>query len=74
MACRLRRRSCGTKRRQMDFDFTSSTLETLSTEQRVAEYRKLASQAEHRGELAIANQWRQLAADIEEDGTTRSRV
>lgn len=49
----------------MDFDFTSSIMEKLSQKERMAKYQQLASQAEKRGEHAIAKQWRKLAADLE---------
>ena len=48
----------------MDFDFTSSRLKKLTTEERMARYRQLASQAEKDGEHAIANQWRRLATEL----------
>jgi len=48
----------------VEFDFTSSALRKLSTEEQIAKYRQLAAQAEKRGEHAIAKQWRQLVREI----------
>ena len=50
----------------MDFEFTSSVIKKLSAGERIAKYRQLAQQAEHRGEIAIARQWAQLAAEAEQ--------
>jgi hypothetical protein len=48
----------------VDFDFTSSTLKKLATEEQIAKYRQLASQMERVGEHAIANLWRRLVAEL----------
>ena len=48
----------------MDFDFTSSIVDKLTTKERMAKYQQLASQAEKSGEHAIAKQWRHLAAEL----------
>jgi hypothetical protein len=50
---------------QLDFDFTSSKVANLSNKERIAKWKQLAVQAEHRGELAIAKQWRKIADEIE---------
>ena len=50
---------------QLDFEFTSSTVAKLATKERIAKWKQLAVQAEHRGELAIAKQWRRIADEIE---------
>ena len=50
---------------KVDFDFTSSKLAKLPKKERIAKCQQLASQAEKLGQHAIANQWRQLAAEIE---------
>ena len=50
---------------QLDFEFTSSKVAKLSNKARITKWKQLAEQAEHRGELAIAKQWRKIADEIE---------
>jgi len=49
----------------LDFEFTSSQVAKLTNKERIAKWKQLAEQAEHRGELAIAKQWRRVAEEIE---------
>jgi len=48
----------------LDFEFTSSKIAKLTHKEKIAKWKQLAMQAEHRGELAIADQWRRVAAEI----------
>ena len=50
---------------QLDFEFTSSKVAKLTNKERIAKWKQLAEQAEHRGERAIAKQWRRMANEIE---------
>ena len=49
----------------MDFEFTSSRVAKLTNKERIAKWKQSAAQVEHRGELAIAKQWRKIADEIE---------
>ena len=50
---------------RLDFDFIGVKVAARTNKERIAKWKQLAVQAEHRGELAIAKQWRKLADELE---------
>ena len=57
----------------MDFDFIGTKVAARTNKERIAKWKQLAVQAEHRGELAIARQWRKLADELEALGEASIR-